>query len=202
MVVEHVRPHEPQFAVSVEVAVSHPLVSAPEVSQFANPLEHPEYVHFEALHVAPVLLVVSQTLPQPPQFVVVVIDVSHPLVFAPALSQSPKPALQTYPQAPAVHVALDAFVVSQVLPQPPQFSVVVVDVSHPLVSGAVALQFAKPGLHEEYAHVVPLQVGPTLFVVSHTLPQPPQLVTDDVEVSQPLVFAPDLSQSRNPALHE
>ena len=101
---------------------------------------------------------------------------SHPSVSAPTEAlQSVRPALQTYVHEAPVHDGVP-LVMLHATPHAPQLVVVVVEVSHPLVSGAAVLQSAKPGAQLEYEHVVPLHVGPTLREVSQTLPQPPQVV--------------------------
>jgi hypothetical protein len=89
-------------------------------------------------------------------------------------------------------------VVLHATPHAPQLVVVEVGVSQPSVSGAVLLQSAKPGSQLEYAHVVPLHVGPTLWVVSQTLPQPPHVVVLARLVSQPLVSGDVVVQLANP----
>jgi hypothetical protein len=200
LVVSHTLPQPPQ-ARMLPVAVSQPFVSAPLMSQFAYPAEQLVYEHFPALHEAPTLLLVSQALPHAPQLLAVLSVLSQPLVFAPEVSQSPKPVLHEYAQTPAVQVALLAFVTSQRLPQAPQLSVVVVAVSQPFASVPLVSQLAKPGLHAEYAHEPALHDAPRLFVVSHELPHAPQFVAVFSGASQPLVFAPLLSQSPKPALH-
>src|SRR5580704_2458321 len=83
----------------------------------------------------------------------------------------------------------------------PQLLVVVVEVSHPSVSGAPVLQSAKPGSQLEYEHVVPLHVGPTLCEVSQTLLQPPQVVVLLRLVSQPLVSGAAVLQLAKPGSH-
>jgi hypothetical protein len=90
------------------------------------------------------LLVVSHALPQPPQLLVVVIEVSQPLVFGAAVLQSAYPLAQPprYVQEPPTHCAPALVSVSQALPHPPQLVGVVVGVSQPSRSGAAALQSA------------------------------------------------------------
>jgi hypothetical protein len=51
-------------------------------------------MHLPPAHAVGVDVAVSQRFPQPPQSVMVVIDVSHPLMSVPVVSQSPKPDLQ------------------------------------------------------------------------------------------------------------
>jgi hypothetical protein len=91
--------------------------------------------------------------------------------------------------------------VSHALPHAPQSVVVVVDVSQPSVFGGPALQSAKLGLQLEYLQVVPSQLGPFEWSVSHLLPHPAQFVIVFVGVSQPSRSAPVVTQSPNPALH-
>jgi hypothetical protein len=92
------------------------------------------------------------------------------------------------------------------MPQAPQFDAVVSGVSHPSTSGAIGLQSAKPGEQPVYAQVTPppsagSQLAPRLFVVSHSLPHPPQLAVDVSDDSQPFVSLSDVasSQSTQPA---
>src|SRR5580765_7072062 len=61
---------------------------------------------------------------------------------------------------PVAHVALDAVVVSHVLPQPAQFVVVVVGVSQPSRSVPALSQSSKPALHPVYSHVPPTHAPP------------------------------------------
>jgi hypothetical protein len=58
-------------------------------------------------------------MPQPPQFEVVVVDVSQPSPITPL--QLPKPALQVMPQAPLVHDAVPLALL-HAFPQALQFS--------------------------------------------------------------------------------
>src|SRR5207244_2427306 len=98
------------------------------------------------MQVAPVALATLQTLPQPPQLVMVVTAVSHPSVLAPFCRQSAKPFLHWYTHLPAMQLAELALVKLQTLPQPPQFWVVVMAVSQPFTSGAPIWQSANPAL--------------------------------------------------------
>jgi hypothetical protein len=84
-VVSHARPHAPQLAADAS-DVSQPSVSGPLVLQSAHPGWQPVYWQTMAppsvvTHLAPRLCVVSQTLPQAPQLMVEVFELSHPLVF-------------------------------------------------------------------------------------------------------------------------
>ena len=91
------------------------------------------------------LCTVSHTLPQPPQLAPA--TVSQPLVSGALVSQLAKPALQlAYVHLVPSHVAPLLLVESHTLPHPPQLVMVLAAVSQPLVSGAVVVQFAKPGL--------------------------------------------------------
>jgi hypothetical protein len=138
-------------------------------------------------------------LPQPPQFVVVVVGVSQPPVFGAAVTQSPHPALHVYEHVVPLQLGVPC-VVSHALPQPPQSAVVVVGVLQPTKFGAVVTQSDQPAAHV-YEHVVPLQLGVPCPDALHTLPQAPQFDVVVVCVSQPFVFRPDVSQSAQPAEH-
>ena len=85
---------------------SQPFVFGTAVTQSPNPVLQPEYVHFEPSHAAPLLFVVSHTRPQPLQFVMVLVAVSHPFVFGAVVMQSPHPPVHAYehvvPLQPAV----------------------------------------------------------------------------------------------------
>jgi hypothetical protein len=92
-----------------------------------------------------VLCVVSHVALQALQLAAVFVGVSQPLVSGAAASQFAKPVSQAvYWQVVPVHEAPWLCFVSQAAPQALQFAVVVVCVSHPLVSGAVVLQSAYP----------------------------------------------------------
>jgi hypothetical protein len=90
VVVLHALPHPAQFDV-VFVGVSQPFVSGAVLSQSAKNPTHPVYEHFVPSHVAPLLCVVSQTLPHPPHDDVDDDDDSHPSVSGGAVLQSRKP---------------------------------------------------------------------------------------------------------------
>jgi hypothetical protein len=64
----------------VEAFVSHPSVLGGVVLQSDHPGAHAEYVQVVPVHCAPALCRVSHTFWQPPQWVIDVVDVSHPLV--------------------------------------------------------------------------------------------------------------------------
>jgi hypothetical protein len=61
-----------------------------------------------------------------------------------------------------VHEAPVLCVASHASPHALQFAVVLVDVSHPFVSGAVLSQSAKPVSHPVYEQLVPVHDGPLL----------------------------------------
>jgi hypothetical protein len=198
-VFEQPRPHAPQFAVEVVMLVSQPSVLAPTFTQSPKPTLQ-LYEQLVPLQLAVLALVAVQATPQPPQLAMVVVEVSQPLVLAPAFTQSAKFALQVYEQVLALQVAADALVRLHTLPQPPQFDVdVVVLVSHPSVLAPAFTQSPKLAL-QVYEHAVPLQLAALAFVSVHTLPQPPQFDVVVVSVSHPLRSGAALLQSARPAL--
>jgi hypothetical protein len=100
------------------------------------------------LQVAPVLVLVSQTFPHPPQFVTVLVCVSQPFTSVPVMSQLPQPDWQpVYVQLVPLQPVPTLCVVSHAFPHPPQLVIVLVGVSQPAVSGAVVMQFAHPPTH-------------------------------------------------------
>jgi hypothetical protein len=126
---------------------------------------------------------------------------SQPLVSGEVVLQSEWPAWQlAYVQVVPVQAAPLLLSVSQTLPHPAQFAVVVVDVEQPPVLGGAGLQSAKPGLQPLYWHELPLQVAPWLCVVSQTLPHPAQLIVVVVAVSQPFTSGAARLQSAKPGL--
>jgi hypothetical protein len=143
-----------------------------------------------------------QTLPQPPQLLVVVVAVAQPpRSGAEAAVQSAKPGWQAYWQVVPLQVVLVASAAVQTSPHPVQFDVVERLVSQPFVSGAAVAQSAKPGSQPVYVQVVPVHAAPTLLVVSHAAPHAPQLLVVSVGVSQPFVSGGVVLQSAKPALH-
>jgi hypothetical protein len=97
----HDMPHAPQFVRSFERFTSQPLLALP--SQSAKPSAH-RYSQVLLAQVAVALARAAHGRPHPPQCCGVLVTVtSHPLLALP--SQSPKPAAQTTPHAPAEHVA-------------------------------------------------------------------------------------------------
>jgi hypothetical protein len=135
-------------------------------------------------------------MPQPPQSVVVVVGVSHPLVNIAV--QCAKPALQfAIAHVPVAQVSMEFAYDPHATPQTPQLVSVVSGVSQPLLvmpsqSPYPALQVAMP--HAPDAHVaVAFASGP------HGTPQPPQLLVVLSAVSQPFVTGP--VQWAKPALH-
>ena len=108
-------------------------------------------MHDVPVHEAPMLFVVSQVLPQPAQLVTLVVAVSHPFVSGETLSQSAKPARQPlyeHVDAPR-QMGPVLLTVSHATPHPPQSVVVLSDVSHPSLSGAVFTQSPKPETQPE-----------------------------------------------------
>jgi hypothetical protein len=85
----------------LDVLVSQPLLSMP--SQLANGGLQPVSVHVPVAHDA-VPLVREQGTPQPPQLLLVVVDVSQPLLGSP--SQLWKPELQLGEQVPFTQAVL------------------------------------------------------------------------------------------------
>jgi hypothetical protein len=132
--------HPPQCDV-VSVAVSQPLVSGAALSQSAYPDEQFAYVQVAPLHMAPVLVAVSQAA-HPPQWDGVFVGVSQPLVLGAAWLQSAYPDEHPeYVQVVPLHIAPVLVAVSQPA-HPAQWAGVLVGVSQPFVSGGVVTQFA------------------------------------------------------------
>jgi hypothetical protein len=165
-------------------SVSQPLVGLP--SQSPKPGLHRRIPQTPAAQL-PVALAGAQVRPHPPQCAALVaVLVSQP---SPRLAlQSPKPGVQTPPQAPPTHDA-DAFAgVGQRLPQAPQFAASVARFTHAL------LQFVV-GEAQTVVHRPALQTVPR----PHAAPQAPQwAVLVARSTSQPLAAL--ASQSPKPAL--
>jgi hypothetical protein len=159
---------QPLQSVVVRMLVSQPLLGLP--SQLPQVVEHvgvqtpPEQV------VLPWPASCSQTMPQPPQFEVVVMLVSQPLAALP--SQFAKPALQVPSwQVPLLQTAL-ALGKLQALPQAPQCKRLVLRLaSQPLPT--LASQLPNPTL-QEMLHAPSAQDAVPL-VPLQALPQLPQL---------------------------
>lgn len=143
-VVEHARPHAPQFDVEALVSVSQPSRSGAVVVQSRKLPVQPLYVHAEPVQPDGVLCVVSHAAPHAPQFDVVFNGVSHPSMSGAVVTQSPWPGLQVYVHFVPVHVSGLLFVVSQAAPHALQFDVVVIEVSHPFVSRPDVSQLPYP----------------------------------------------------------
>jgi hypothetical protein len=88
----HTTPHPPQLDVVV-VCVSQPSVLAPAFLQSPKPASQ-VYEQMVPLHDAALAFDGVHTLPQPPQFEVVVVSVSQPFRSGAAVLQSAWPALQ------------------------------------------------------------------------------------------------------------
>ncbi len=140
------------------------------------------------------MCLVSQLDPQQPG-----VAHSQPSVSgAVAALQSDAPLLHVYEQLPPLHASAEAFVAVQAMPHAPQFEVVVVCVSHPSTSGAVAaLQSPKP-VSQVYEQVVPLQLEAEALSPLHTVVHEPQVETEESEVSQPLRSGGVVVQSAKP----
>jgi hypothetical protein len=95
-------------------------------------------------------------------------------------------------QVPEAQDAM-AFGSEQGTPQAPQFDSVSIDVSHPLA--VTPSQLAHPGLQDAIWQV-PVEHVEVALAREHTTPQPPQLLSVSIEVSQPLSGLP--SQSAQP----
>jgi hypothetical protein len=152
----HATPHDPQFALSVDVSTHDAAqrVWAPE-----QPLTHVgDEPAVEHNGVAPEHITLHA-----PQDVADESEASHP--FARIPSQSAKPGLQTIPQTPAVHVGAALADIGQALPQLPQFATSeAIAVSQP--SALTALQSAKPALHTR-AHAPAVQTDVACARIGH-----------------------------------
>jgi hypothetical protein len=145
-VVSHALPQPPQFVI-VLTGLLHPSVSGGVVSQLANPTLQLVYLQVVPSHVAPLLRVVSHTLPQPVQLNGELSDDSHPFVSGAVVSQSANPALQPeYEHVVPLHEAPSLFNESHAA-QPAQFDVVLVGMLQPTRFGGVVVQSAHPPLH-------------------------------------------------------
>jgi hypothetical protein len=114
-----VSPQVPQLPTDVSVLVSQPFVGL--LSQLPKPALQDATPHAPPTQAA-VPLVVVHAVPQAPQFPTLVARlVSQPLLAS--LSQSPKPALQVKPHAPAAQVLVLFGREGHTVPQAPQFAV-------------------------------------------------------------------------------
>ncbi len=187
----HETPQPPQF-VRVLSAVSQPVLSMP--SQFPAPLLHERIAQLPVAHVA-VAPAREQGTSHPPQLVSVRMERSQPSDAVPL--QSSYPELQeTTSHEPVAQLSL-AFASAQLVPQPPQFTSVVSDVSQPFE--LVPSQLPKPAEHDPSVQVPAGQLSLALSS-AHATPQPPQLVSVASEASQPFMSVP--SQLPDPPLHE
>jgi hypothetical protein len=127
-----------------------------------------------------------QTVPQAPQFCASVRSAtSHPVLTA--LSQLPKPALQTIEQAPAEQLA-NPFTELHAMPQVPQWAVdVLMLVSQPLE--AALSQLPQPVSQAATAQV-PVLHAPVAWAGAHATEHAPQSVSVRMLVSQPLAGLP------------
>jgi len=153
--------HALQFAVLVRGA-SQPVLARRSQSP-KPPLQAPS-AQVPVLQLSPAFAR-SHVAPHAPQFVVELSGVSQPL--AAFRSQLPKPALQV----PSVQVPLPQLAVAlarlQEMPQPPQFALVVVACSQPLL--ASLSQLPKFALHAPSVQVPVLQLAAALGRLHATL---------------------------------
>jgi hypothetical protein len=149
----HAVPQPPQL-VSVLSVVSQPLPPLP--SQSPRPLMQLAVPHTPLTQFG-VPPAVEQALPQVLQWLTFVLRlISQPLAVLP--SQFAKPALQPITQLPDGQVG-DALALPQMLPQPPQFVVVLMsDVSQPLA--ALPSQFPQLASQVPSVHTPPTQLSP------------------------------------------
>lgn len=185
----------PQLLTSVFRLISHPFDAL--WSQSSKPVLHDVTEQAKPVLVllhASVAWLVLQALPHAPQFVVVVIAVSHPFAAFPSQSANPgeHTILHVEPtQVPTPPLWLHAF------PHAPQLLASLVRlISQPFA--AFPSQSANPALHAAIAHFEAAHVSVALFVLQGR-PQPPQLLALVVVLtSQPLAGLP--SQSAVPAV--
>jgi hypothetical protein len=182
--------HDPH-AVTVFSCASHPLLTRP--SQLPQPALQLRTAQAPVVHV-PVAFAGEHAVPQLPQFVMLVSEVSQPLTGL--LSQFPQPDKHVGTQAPELQSVVPCELV-HVMPQPPQLVTdVFLFVSHPLF--LLPSQSAHPALQIGVQTPLTHEVEPFGFV--HSVPQAPQLLTLVCRfVSQPLTTLP--SQLPKPALH-
>jgi hypothetical protein len=187
----HVEPHAPQF-ISVSSGVSQPFAASP--SQLPQPALHAVIVHVPLAHDSEAFGRLHG-VPQPPQFMRVVIGVSQPSALA--MLQSANPGLQ--PESWQVPVAQlsPAPGRSQIMPHAPQFVSVLSGVSQPL--DAVMSQLPNPELHVPRTHE-PVEHDSVAFGRSHVVPHELQSASVLSIVSQP--FASTASQLPRPELHD
>lgn len=188
---EQTVPQAPQLLTELRF-VSQPLKLSP--SQFAQPGLHEttshepdaqEEVAFGRVHV----------MPHAPQLLVVFSGVSQPLASMP--SQFDQPTLQVPSvQMPELQDA-PALAREQLTPQPPQLSSELSAVSQPLLFSPS--QLANPDEHVPSVQT-PVEQDSEALRRSHVTPQPPQLFTARVLVSQPLLSVP--SQLAKPLLQD
>ncbi len=134
--------HPPQWAMFWLKSASHPLAAVP--SQFPQPVWQLN-PHVPLTQVAVACAGTGQTLPQVPQWLVLVDRfTSHPLLAVP--SQLPNPALQVKPHVPLVQVVEALARDGQTLAQVPQWTGRERSASHP--SARFPLQFAQPVVQE------------------------------------------------------
>jgi hypothetical protein len=175
---EHVVPHAPQLLLVVS-EVSQPLVALP--SQLPHPLLHVPRVQVPVEQLAEAFVRV-QVVPQAPQLLLVVSEVSQPSLASPL--QLPQPLLQLEIVQLPVEQLVEAFAAEQPTPQPPQLVLVFSGVSQP--SLASPLQLAQPALQLAMTQL-PLEQLVVALASAQLTPQPPQFEVVVSEVSHPLL---------------
>jgi hypothetical protein len=150
------------------------------------------------VHASVAWLVLHDVL-QLPQWLVVVIDVSHPFLGSPSQSASPA-AHARIEQLPPTHDSVAPLVLHG-LAQPPQLLTSVFRlISHPF--DALWSQSSNPVLHDVIEQVKPVLVllqASVAWLVLHVWPQAPQLLVVVIGVSHPFATLP--SQSAKPGAH-
>jgi hypothetical protein len=162
-------PQAPQFCGLLAVFTSQPLLGL--LSQLRKAPVHADTAHAPLVHAA-VALGRLQTLPQAPQFAVLLpLSTSQPL--AGLLSQSRNDPVHAWSwQAPPVHTAL-ALAMVQARLHAPQFALLVlVFTSQPLLG--LPSQSRKPALHTKEQPPA-VQTAAALAGAVQTVPQAPQL---------------------------
>jgi hypothetical protein len=180
----HARPHAPQLAVDERVSTSQPSAATP--LQSAKPASQRPTTHAPPSHAA-VALASAQVLPQRPQLVAAVSRlVSQPLV--PLPSQSPKPAAQVKPHAPAVHAGVALAGDGHARPHTPQW------LSDDVSTAHEPAQLVSPAAHVE-RHTPAEHTSPA----AHARPHVPQAARSDCVLTSHPSAAMAL-QSAKPAL--
>jgi hypothetical protein len=188
----HRVPHAPQFALSVLVLTSHPLIASP--SQLPEPALHVPSVQLPAAQVAPALGN-EQRSPQPPQLLASVAFTAVSQPFAAMPSQLPKPVLHAPTiHAPAEHACVATLASAQRASHAPQLFTSVAVLAH--VPEQLVVPAPHVVVHAPREHTWPAAHARGEAAVEHAPQLPLSLCT---LVSQPLDAIP--SQSAKPAAH-